>query len=178
MYEVNKLSQDFIKSWKKGWPEYVHMPEQDNRPIIEIAEKCARVAKVDLDTVEGFNRILRALEVIAEFCKNDKDWRPTNLYQINQALQTVLQKMNAEKARQREAEIEHSAADRIYNDQKRARELAEREMEESRKKAKKWHDENWNDELEQKYQQWQKSLTPGRVITMDLAKEKNISKAL
>ncbi len=178
MHKVNDLSQDFIQSWKKGWPEYIHMPEQDNRPIYEIAEKCAWIAQVSLEEEPGYRRVVKAIEVIATYCRSSKIWRSNNLHQINKALQSIVLEIQANNKARKEAEYELSGADRVYKSDQAERERIEHEMEECSKKCKEEYDKNWTEEDEIGYQAYMRRITPGRVIAFDLAKEKHINKAL
>lgn len=178
MHEVNKLSQDLMKSWKKGWPEYIHMPAQDNEPIIAIARECAKLARVDLDEEEGFLRVINGIQKIAEFCRSTKRWRSDNLYQINQAIQSVLQQMMGKRWDQEEEEYEKSLADRVYNESRARREKHEEEMRISSEASKKWVEENCTEEDDAKYQAWMKSIQPGRVISIDQGRDQDLNKAL
>lgn len=178
MHENTKLSQDFIKSWKKGWPEYIHMPDQDHEPIMSIARECARLAQVELDEEAGFLRVLKGINKIAEFCRSSKRWRSDNLYQINKALQSVLQQMMGKRWDNEEEERENSLATRIYDESKIRREKREQELREASEKSKQWAENEMTKEEEAAYEKWMRSIKPGRVISIDQGRDQDMNKAL
>ncbi len=178
MHKCNNISHDFLKSWMSGWPDYTLMIERDSEPVLEIAQQCARRLQVDLDEGTGFNRVLMAIRKIAEWCGKDKDWRSENLYSINQAIQTIMQKMIAGKKSQEEADYEQRSAQRAYELSKTERGKAEKAMEEENKRLKEEYDTNWSEDDQKGYEAYMRRITPGRVISIDLAQEKHINKAL
>jgi len=178
MHKVTELSHDFLQSWKSGWPEYVCFPEKDSPLILTIAQECAKVIGVELDEEPGFKRVLIALKRIAQWCGDDKDWRKCNMYQINQAIQTIMQNMIAGKKSEEEALFERTAAQRVFEQSRTERGKAEKAMEEEKQRLQKEHEKNWTAEEEASYQAYMRKIELGRVISIDIAKEKHINKAL
>lgn len=176
MHKVNEISQDLIRSWKKGWNDYVVLPGRDEKPILDLARECAKILKVDLDEQKGFLRVMEALEKIGKFCGSDKNWWDKNLFTINQCLSTIMQEMQAKKKSQKAAEYDLTAADRLYGQQKTERRRAEEEMRKESDRLKIEHEANWTDEDEAGYQKYMKSLQPGRVIPIGIMQDPEISK--
>lgn len=178
MHKSNKFSHDFIQSWKKNWPTHILLAERNETIIMEIAEKCARVAKVDMDEESGYYKIMAAIGSIAAFCERSKNWRDKNMYQINQALESVLIEMIAEKKARQEAQYEQTAADRSNRFAQQERAQVEKDMEKGRLKAKHWYENEMTAEEKADYEAWKKKVEMGRIIYMELAKQKSVNKAL
>lgn len=177
MHKSNDFLQDLLQSWKKGWPEFVLFPNNDERPITSIAGNCARVAKVSIHDEPGRQRVLTGITAIAKYCRTSKDWRASNLYTIDQCLQTIILEMLAEKRTREEAIDDYNVAERVYMKSKADRTQREKEMEESRLKSLKWAQEQCTEEDERIYEAWKKRMTPGRIIPIDFLQDKDINKA-
>lgn len=93
--EITDLSYDFMKAWKKGWPEYYQEPLDDQPAILLIAEKCYNHLKIRLFSPEGYERVNQAIENIAYHCKYSEKFAPKNLRYINIAFQRVFNEMMA-----------------------------------------------------------------------------------
>jgi hypothetical protein len=178
MHKVNELSHDFLQSWISAWTDYILFPKEDSQPIYEMAQECARIARVDLDEETGFIRVLAALGSIARYCSQSKEWRDKNLFKINQCLQTIMQEMMADKKTRTEAINAQTEAGRVFEHGKTERGKAEKEMKEETIRLKQEHEKNWTAEEEASYQAYMRKIELGRVISIDLAKEKHINKAL
>jgi hypothetical protein len=139
--------------WLQGWPNFITYPKDDFPAILSIAKECARIARVSIDTDEGFKKISVAIIRIAEFCREKDPFYKQNLFKINQAIQSVLIEMQADKRSKKLAEEQRILSDQYLRD-KLKRDQYDQLAEECRLKSKKWHDENWTDEMEKDYQQW------------------------
>lgn len=154
---MNKISQlnasDLINYWKKGWPDYVLRPADDYPAIWSIYQQCADAARVDATDQKYYERLTAGLVAMANYCQNTDPWDKKNLHFINRATQSVLQEMNAiKRANKRAKELS------FMNDQYRIDQLKvtenERLLQECRDNCKKWHEENFTEEMEQEYQAW------------------------
>lgn len=178
MHKNNELLQDLLQSWKKGWNNYIDFPSRDYKPIEELAKAVAFKLNVDIDTDLGYKRVLMAIPHIAAYCSRSRDWRDKNLYTINQAIQTIMQEMVAEKLAEAEVRHEKLAAEREYERSKSQRSKLEQDMWEASQKMKKEYEENWTPEDQAGYEKYMRSLQPGKVISIDLIESKRIQKAL
>jgi hypothetical protein len=87
-------------------------------------------------------------------------------------------KMMADKKAREEDIYQNSIAERTFMNSKTERKKREREMQADSQKSKKWVEENWNEEHEKNYNAWKKSIEPGRVISIDQGRDKQIKEAL
>lgn len=178
MHKVTELSHDFLLYWKSAWPNYSLMPEKDSKPILELAEACAKRIGVELDEEPGYKRVAEAIKRIATWCSNDKKWRKETMFTINQAIQTIMQEMIAGKKSEEEALYEQRAAQRAFEHSQTERGKIEKEMAKATEASKEWHEKNWTAEDQNNYEKYLRRITPGRVISIEIDQDKSINKAL
>lgn len=131
-------------AWKMGWPEYIYIPERDDYSVVEIAETCAKIAGVDLDTEEGFRRITTGLASIAAWCRDSKRWGSQNMQYIRASLQNVLLEMNADRIAREKALAAQTESTRIYEGAKQRAYEDEKKMIYESMKSAEWCLDNWD----------------------------------
>lgn len=166
MYKCNEFSLELIIYWKKGWPDYAHIPGKDEAHIMNMAKDIAAALTKDLSSPSGKEKVMEAITRVGSFCSRHKDWRDKNLYTMNQCIQTILQQMIAAKKAEKEAKDEIMGAEKAYQKAVRDRTDREKLLAESEAKSKKWYEENWNEEKQKEFEEWKKRMAGADVIEM------------
>lgn len=154
MDKTTILSPDeLLIFWRKGWPEYVIRPIDDYPSIISFTKECAHEARVDIYSVEGYDRICLGLTKVAKFCRDTDPYFKKNLHFFNRAFQTIIHEMQAVKRLGKLQEEQDRVHNYYVNDQRRRKENI-RLLEESRLASLKWHNENWTYKDQEEYDKW------------------------
>lgn len=144
MDKSTEKARDFIHAWKLGWPEYIYFPDEDNRPIIEIAEKCSKIAGVSLEEEEGFRRVLSGLASIAAYCRDHDGFKTKKMAYIAASLQNILLHMNADKRARQEAANKQEEVKRMYEGKRNEFGEGSRGWYESSLRSAEWAIANWD----------------------------------